>query len=221
MKASASKAALLLKCGYSFRDDVEWPKEKTSAAAQRGTHVHKLIADFVNKRVVPDFEVNDWVFRRAMQGISAAKVHAGARAEITYAMGDPGSAMLGSDVLRESYPTDFFCGTADLIWEEDAGLHIRDWKTGSPSDADEWQLRALAAMVHVASDKPVISAKSVYLTDGAPRFGDNVLEETDPMDDAATLRKHLKMVPTSEPSPGHWCKSMWCKVRTTCPAINP
>ncbi len=219
MKASASKAALLMKCQYSFRDDVESPKEKPSPQAARGTLVHKLIADFVNFRHYPSFDHPEWILRRAIQGIDAAKVQPTPQAEVTYAIGQDDAKVIGSNVARDTYPPDMFCGTADLIWEDDAGIHIRDWKTGSPGDSEEWQLRALAAMAHAATGKPVASGKAVYLTDVAPRFGDDVLKGTDPKEDLVTLRRHLAIVPKSAPVPGYHCAAMWCTLRKVCPAV--
>lgn len=221
MRASASKTGLLLRCQYWARDDVKLPPDKPSAAAKCGTKVHALIAAFVNQHKYPDIDndPDDWAMRRALDGIKLVKMHHGASAEITYAMHPTeGTIPLGADVARDEYPPVAFCGTADIIWADDAEIaSIRDWKTGSPSDAEEWQLRALAAMATECGEA-VRDAKAIYLTDGGPRFSRDYIEGTDPKEDAATIRRHLAMIPESAPNPGHWCKSYWCGLRSVCPA---
>lgn len=220
MKASASKSALLLHCAYWARDDVEWPKEKPSKAAARGTEVHGHIAAYVNRGIIPSFDTDDWVMRRAWLGIRRVKVEPvrSMVAEASYAMNIAGgSRFLGHEISRDVYPIESFCGTVDLIIKPHEHVGILDWKTGSPSDGDEWQLRTLAAIVTEIGVN-VGSARAAYLTEDNIKYGPNVLEGTNPLEDAETIRKRLRMIPDSKPEPGYWCKSLYCSIRTTCPA---
>ncbi len=219
MRASASKTALLLSpCKYWAREDVPLPPEKKSAAASFGTKVHALIAEFIVNNKQPSFELADRVLNRALQGISIARLHGGSRAEMAFATRDVGTKLLGEMIPRDAYPPDAFCGTADFIFQDEVGWHLRDWKTGQQGDGEAWQLRALAAMSYESGTK-MVDAKAIYLTDTAPRFGENVLEGTDPVEDAATIRKHLRLIPESAPQPGTHCKALWCQLRTTCKAV--
>lgn len=195
-------------CQYWAREDVQWPKEKPSAAAARGTRVHEMIAT-----ASPDFDTDDWALRRVVQALGIVKVHAGGKHELTLAMDADGTRVVGSLIGRDQYPTDAFCGTIDYIFPNGDGTWtIYDWKTGSPSDNEEGQLRALSTMATEAG-MPVSSAKAVYLTDGLPRFGQSFIEPID-------IRKSLVQVDSSEPVPGTHCSGCYCPMRKTCPALT-
>lgn len=217
MKASASKTALLLKCQYWARDDVPWSKEKPSKASARGTEVHRVIAESVNSDVVPDFETHPWILKRALMGIRQTRIWGNVQSELGFSMNYETTIPLGITLYR-SYPEESFCGTADVLFLDNGGHHIRDWKTGSPSDSEEWQLRALTAMATEAGHR-VVDAKAVYLTEEGIRYGQDVLYGTDPKEDAATIRKHLVMVKDADPNPGSHCRDLWCPIRKEgCPA---
>ena len=134
-------------CPASAGMEAMCPEEGGSAAAERGTAIHRALADWLGwcladsrRPSFPD-DADAQMTCEAIMEFAEGIVRGGVppyelRAEMRLQLRDT-----FGEVLTE--------GTADLVWQDTEGLwHVADWKTGRtpvPEAASNWQASAYAA----------------------------------------------------------------------------
>lgn len=132
----------------------------------------------------------------------------------------------GESTGRDAGRVAAFAGTIDLLWREDDGVHILDWKTGAHPvhfGADDPQMRAYAYLVF--ADIPAV--ETVWAHRCFVRFEDGWREEPLRFDRIEAAGLWNEIVERAErfqaaeesgvwpPSPCQDCA--WCFIRDDCP----
>ena len=217
MRISASKAALLERCGYSFRDDAPQDPDRPSPAAERGVRIHSALEEYVRDGVIPAEGEDADIVKNVAEWL---KQHDGSAQLVEVAFGydhatDKAKVL---EVEGRNYPKDLLCGRADLVLVETRT--IVDWKSGSADHAGA-QLRTLGLMAARAYgwDTVTVLALEVRQSEVQERCR-QTLDAFDLDVVAGELAERLAAVPTAEPTPGSWCSDLYCNSRIGCPLGN-
>ena len=220
MRATMSRAALLLQCQWWAQYCVRWD-EDGSDAAQADTNNHAEL-----ERAVRGEAAADWAQAAVLD------VPNDARAEVKLAW-DPravrSKVLSGGPRDYSGADTGDFCGTADLTWTEGRTLVVRDWKTGERARentepaGDNAQLGALALALNEekCADLDFVRVEIGFVSPTSPLEVDahtlTVAELWSRWRDRFT--DALSAVYNDpEPTPGAGCK--WCPARNSCPVAT-
>lgn len=236
MRPTASSAALLHACAYSFRPDVALPVEPPSDAATRGTVFGSLAEGYINGSssvgptakaidLPPDEELAlSHMWEHALAWLKA-NARAGWVAERAFAY-DPATDV-GRELPRIEH-RDYsgatpgeVCGTADLVWIDGESVVIADWKTTSPGAPEvdataqlEW-LALFAARAWGYDSARIVTLKvtevGVEVIEGEPldMFGLAAIAER--------IAADVARIPGAETHGGDHCRGRYCKALTSCP----
>lgn len=226
MSITASKAALVAECGYSFREGTPCVDERGRAAIN-GDRFHKAIASYIQSGVRP-VETGrplKWLEDRLDHAI--AKVDAlkasDWKVEMAFAY-DPATGagrVLGYDLGRKYAEAGLLpheiAGSADLVWMSGETVVVVDHKTGRSITDSVWpQMSWLCVMAARALGAWAARAVIWHATD----YG--IIEYEQHYDDVALariadgMRVNIAAVPDSWPTPGEWCSSLYCNAREAC-----
>lgn len=227
MRVTASKAALLMQCGYFAREGVEWAESSASDDASFGKQVHSMCEALITGQhfMAPTEDRMILVWSGAARWIEANR-KAFWLAEVAFAW-DPdkdtarqlpkGEHRDYSDVKPHE-----LAGTADVAWydlEADAAV-IWDFKTGHDVSYAWPQLKTLGLMAARAFGAATAVVHCVKLTEAGAEEESLALDAFQLAVVAGQLSGLLAEVATAEPSPGEHCTSMYCPARAACPATT-
>lgn len=208
MRASASKAALLVECQHWARSGAEW-YDPVGQSAQDGTAVHKLIEDDILSGSEAT-QASSYVSRMAT---GSAKV----LVEQAFGLDPATSDATVLSVEGRNYPEDLLCGTADVVIVYDDKVLVLDWKSGRPKYSHNEQCKLLASMAAVALGKGRAEFAAVYVGfAGEIRFEPVIHTVDDPV---AVLTKYAAIASTIElstPWPGYHCGELYCPHAAYC-----
>lgn len=227
---TASAVGLAVRCSYAWSHQAPpWPREPFSAAAEQGNAVHAMAEAIAEGRApapspaIADFEAP---LREAIAELTGGKSEVITEQPMALEVAT-GRARLLPKGGHRSYGNaraGELVGTADLI-ALNGTVAVSDFKTGRGARAshvsESWQMRTLALMARRIYDRPVEVAH-IHLEPNDYRIERHRVEEWDHYGDEAELRRVVVELEggTSVPRPGPWCTSMYCKLRTVCPATR-
>lgn len=226
MRATGSKAGLLLECQWWANALAEW-FDSTSDAADRGNRFHRAIAVYVKtgQAPLPLEEDIAQLYDAAQCWVDAHGGPSDFGAEVGFAW-DPvtDTAKMLAEVDRDysGAPAGHFCATADLIRVDTKAKtgYVGDWKTGDGSKAAP-QLRTLALMVARTFGLETVHVEALEVGwDGVRSVCREELDEFALAAHAGALAEALADVPTAKPQPGPHCGDLYCPARATCPAVT-
>lgn len=240
MRPTASGAALLHACAYSFRDDVQLPPSPTSAEAKRGTIFGMLAEQKVNGGLPVALSeklatLGEEEGRKlvAMWGHGSAWLDAhmrpgwGAERAFVY---DP-----ERDEAREipriehrdysaAKPSEIVAGTADLVWIDGDAVCVADWKTasdGAPDVDAREQLEWLALMACRTWGYDAARIVTLKVTEhGIEALEGEVLDLFGLAAVAERIAADVARIPSAEPVPGPHCTGRYCRAVSVCPATT-
>ncbi len=223
---SASKAALVARCGYSFRGDLPCVDERGRSAIN-GDRFHKAIASYIQTGVRPveTGRTLKWLEDRldhATAWVDARK-DSGWKVEMAFAY-DPQtgeSRILGYDISRKYEEHGLLPheigGSADLVWMSGSTVVVVDHKTGRAISDSVWpQMEWLCVMAARALGAWGARAVVWHATD----YG--IVEYVKSYDDlqlwriAEQMRIDIAAVADSWPTPGLHCDALYCSARAAC-----
>lgn len=222
---SASKAALLGACAYSFRDSTIIVDSKGRAAVQ-GDEFHREIAPIVETLTgeIPA-KATKWLERRMIQGTAwVAKNHvAGWRTEVAYAYNPTTGEgrILGYNIGREyekhGLKPGELAGSADIAVLSGETVIVWDWKTGRTIGAGaqaqlEW-LGLFAARATGAWHAKVIA---LHVTETGVIETEWFLDDVALWRVAEQLRIDVNAIEDAWPQPGSHCDNCYCGARANC-----
>lgn len=228
IRVTASKTALLQRCGWWARPGAHWDPVEPSEDGDRGRRGHAALAEYargVDPVVEPDLVAavehgKRWIFERIVDGL-----HDGHDVEQAFGW-DPvaDEAVTYDGVADRAYPEDgLFHGTPDLVLWGDTYAIVPDWKFGAMVSDDGPQLRTLAMMVHRWARRrghPLerVTVMALEVSDSGVK--ETHREELTPFElDAVAydLAEDIERIPTAEPRPGPHCSDLSCPARLSCP----
>lgn len=223
LRVTASKAGLLAHCQWWATAHAEWANT-TSAAADRGTRFHRVIAEYVTTGQLPLTIGEDLALL-----FDSAKVWVDSygrdllRAEVMLAW-DPASDVAEYIPGAErDYQAGVgrFCGTADLI-AVNRNLrtgYVGDWATGDGTGKGP-QLRTLAMMLARAEGLDSVTVEALEVSSsGVTHVCRETLDSFALAAVAGELAENIGAIPGAEPEPGPHCGDLYCPARATCPAV--
>ncbi len=224
MRVTGSKSNLLAECQWFARPEAEWVYT-SSAAAERGTAFHTLIANYIATGIAPTGMTDDLgaLFAAAKKWVDDyGRDHL--RPEVKFAW-DP-----ATDTAREltGAERDYaearggFAATGDLLAISKATRtgYLGDWKTGDGSGATA-QLRALGLMLARTHDLDTVTVEALEVTAaGVVSVCRETLDAFALATIAGELAEYIAAIPSAEPTPGAHCSEMYCPARTTCPVTR-
>lgn len=245
MRCSASKAALLSKCAYAFRDDVAWTNERGRSAIN-GDRFHRAIAPYVDtgKRHEYGSEVKAiktkdgatayvLVAERPLKWLDDRLEHAyawcdrhrvpGWRAEVAYAY-DPLTGegrVLGYDIGREyekhgKLPNEI-AGSADIASFDDTTVTVWDWKTGRAIPVTVWsQMEWLSLFAARATGATRAIARVLHVTDYGIHITEQTYDNNDLLGIATRIQRDIESIADAWPTPSAACDSLYCPARAGC-----
>jgi hypothetical protein len=238
---TASSAALVRACGYSFRADVEVPPSAPTGEQMRGTRFGLLVEHRINvSSVGPSLD-------RIGEGLSPeesarlgrmwkhalvwleANMRAGWVAERAFAY-DP-SADAARELPRLEHrdysactPDETVAGTADIVAIDGDVVVIYDWKStvdGAPEVDATAQLEWLALFAARAWGYDAARIVTLKVTEDGVFPSEPI--ELDLFALAAIAERiaaDVAAIPSAEPVPGDWCKGRYCKAISVCPETS-
>ena len=224
-RLSMSKIGLAYRCSYGFRNDVQAPPRMVGRAARVGSAVHAIVESIVNKTLLDDTKHDADILAEAfaiaegpLAGFVASRPWT--ICEVGYRYDSERDACergprRGEDGY-DDVPMHVMHGTVDLVHIEGDEALVVDLKTGKPPE-DAEQLYAQAVAISRAYG--VKSARVQYaraLKTKLEILNDEALD-ADRLDaEAGRQARLLRVLPSSEPSPGAHC---WkCDAWQSCPA---
>lgn len=226
MRASASKAALLAKCAYAFREGTPWLEDRGRAAIN-GDRFHRAIASYITTGVRPveTGRTLKWLEERLDHAIEwcTQNVPAGARVEVAYAY-DPQTGVgriLGYDIGREyekhgKLPHEL-AGSADIAWMSGDYVVISDWKTGRAITDAVWpQMEWLCVMAARAMGAWGATAQVLHATDYGIVMTQRTYDDVALWRIAEQLRIDVDAIEDAWPAAGDHCDTCYCPARAGC-----
>lgn len=238
-RVTASSAALVHACGWSFRDDVACPPGATSGAATRGTIFGLLAEQKVNgglpvKLAEMLASLDEAEGRRlvAMWEHASSWLDVGMRpgwvAERAFAYD------LATNVGRELPRLEHrdysdakrgeVCGTADLVWIDGDSVVVADWKTtsdGAPEIDATAQLGWLALFAARAWGYDQARIMTLKVTEaGVTPIEGEPLDMFDLALIAEQIVADVSRIPGAEPMSGDHCRARYCKAIAICPETS-
>jgi hypothetical protein len=237
---TASSAALVHACGYSFRSDVELPPSAKSDESRRGDAFGLLAEQWVNGGHAPLLselvaKLSDEEGHRlvAMWGHAKtwlqAHVRPGWVAERAFAY-DP-TADAARELPRLEHrdysactPSETVAGTADLVAIDGDCVVVRDWKStvnGAPEVDASAQLEWLALFAARAWGYDAARIVKLKVTEDGVFPSEPI--ELDLFALAAIAERiaaDVAAIPSAEPVPGDHCTGRYCRAVSVCPATT-
>ncbi len=228
MQASASRANLLMRCGYWCRPDVEGPPNESGPGARYGIAVHSLTESLsTGERAEVDVAPEDSL--RAQDDADALytwhathiggekyheqKVAFNTRTRTARVLLEPAARDYSGCVAGE------FPGTADLIAVKGDAVCVVDYKTGhTPWEIykDQLNFLGLAAARIYGVQRAVCVVLKVSEGECYPHHWSLDAEALQAFEDRFVTA--FERVAGSEPTPGDHCTSLYCPIAGTCPA---
>lgn len=226
-RVSASKVHLLQYCQAFAQPEMVW-EERTTDLGDRGTRLHKLLADYA-RGLVPT---------KVDEDIAAAFAHARKWLDELKATVGEGRLLIEASFAWDpdadaaehiGYDRDYskangrVTGTADLVLVvtvdgKAIAAMVWDWKSGTGWGAGP-QLRQLAVMVARTFDVEQVTVAALELTDdGVTEVVREDLDSFGLSAAAGEVADLLSQVDGAEPTPGAHCGELYCPARLTCPA---
>jgi hypothetical protein len=238
---TASSAALVHVCAYSFRADVAptLPVEAPSERRNGGMALGLLSEAFVNGGNAGAREALAKLSEEELSRVSAmwhhlqawyeAHLPKGASAEraFVYSPAFDQAREIDRKAHRDyssATPTEVVAGTADLVWidADCETVVVADIKTtveGAPEVDATAQLEWLALMAARAYGFDAARTITLKVTEGGVEAIDHGVHDMFALADiAARLVADVAAIPSAEPKPGGHCMARYCKARLVCPA---
>jgi hypothetical protein len=229
VRLTASKRSLFARCQFWARPGVPWD-ENSSAHAEAGTSAHEGFAAHHDETAATLGESARRKVEAAKPLIDALKAHAAESwAEMAFAW-DPATdtgRVLGVGLARAvAYAKardDEMTGTADIVVRRhDGSLGVRDFKNRVPgrtvdaaAQLDTLGLFAARALgAHVVDTGTLLSDE-----EGVVEVPGRTLTDLDLDMEASSLQDAVAQIAFDpEPTPGPWCKGLYCPAAAQCPA---
>jgi Protein of unknown function (DUF2800) len=236
VRVTASSAALLHACAYSFRDDVECPTEAPKAYRDRGVVFGLLAEQWVNGGPTPEISeaiaaMGDEEGRKltAMWAHARAWLEANCRpgwvAERAFAYSPADD--VGRELPRLSH-RDYsdagpgeVCGTADLVWLDGDTICVGDWKSTSDGAPDvdareqlEW-LALFAARAYGLDSARIVTLR--VTAGGVTAIEGEALDMFGLAAVAERIAANVARIPGAEAIQGDHCNGRYCKAILVCP----
>lgn len=227
MRVTASKVGLLGHCAWSFRPEVEWTTT-TSAAADRGSRFHALIATYVatGQYSLPVDEDIAEMFVSAIAWVDHFD-RLKLKAEVAFAW-DPVSdtaEVIGENIGRAYGPWQakgLVCMSADLVAVSQATKvgYVADWSTGDASGKGP-QLRCIALALARAFQLESVTVEGLEVSaSGVRHICTETLDAFALSAVAGEMAEGISAIAASVPTPGEWCGKLYCGARVSCPAAD-
>ncbi len=244
---SASKFDLIRNCRYWARPDVTHGADRGSHESRRGDEVHAAINAHVRRELIvePTTAEGRAMWQHARAWLARREMSLEAEEPFVF---DPSSgiAVMLSPFLEEigaqgqrayAEPTTwakiveaFHLGpnaipmTLDLIESDGESATIYDWTTtswagGATDKRAQLSLNALA-LAHAWNLDEVRIVRLVLTVDGLQEDDLGTLEEFDFAQLEGEIAGLLAAIPGSAPTPGTWCRELYCPDRETCPVTQ-
>jgi hypothetical protein len=235
--------ALARLCLYWTRDDVPWPDQTTSPAAEIGIWYHSVCSWTIctalgllpegtpipeppeclsdASELTPRDDANTLLAEldEPAGEIGRAEI----RTEVAYVYGPAGTRFVGFDVGRdygELAPGEI-PGTADVVvlWPGESLAIVVDWKSGQRVDSakENAQLALLALCVSEHHGVDTVEVQLRYADGWVDRHTYDAFALVDVKDQIDDIIRRAEPPETPEPKPGLHCSSRYCPIRATCP----
>lgn len=226
-RITASKAALVAECGYSFREGTPCVDERGRAAIN-GDLFHKAIASYIQTgaRLVETGRTLKWLEDRLDHATAWVDEHKapGWQVEMAFAY-DPHTGVgriLGYDIGRQYVDAGLrpneIAGSADLVWMIGETVVVIDHKTGRSITGSVWpQMQWLSVMASSATGAKVARAVIWHATDYGIVEYEQIYDRADLAFISHAMRVNIAAVPDSWPTPGPHCEALYCSARSACP----
>lgn len=227
-RVTMSSLALLSKCQYWAREDVERPAREATAAGEKGTDLHAYAESIIRGTHYDcdSFDPGDLQKARHIKAwletniIKSASVQVMPEVPIAWDPVTSQAHALLSDGQRDysSAGATWLCGTADCIVVTPLSVTVYDWKFGR-IDSAAAQLEMLAVTAAKLYDKPFASYCIVQVSEeGVQTVWGKVEQEIELVEDATRLR--LNLIKDAAPQPGGHCAGKYCPALAYCPAAE-
>jgi hypothetical protein len=246
VKLSASKMGLARLCLYWTRDDVPWPEETTSPAAEIGTWYHAVCAWTIGTALgllpegtpIPEppkclSDASELTPRDDANALLAELDEpageigrAEIRTEVAYVYSPHGTRFVGFDIGRDygALEPGEIPGTADVVvlWPGESLAIVVDWKSGQRVDSarENAQLALLALCVHEHHGVDTVEVQLRYADGYVDRHTYDAFGLVDVKDEIDALIFNASGASTNglpEPRPGLHCAARYCPICATCP----
>lgn len=228
MRVSASKAGLLPRCQYPFRDATPWDNTPPGRAAEYGQRFHDAIAGVVDPAVVPmAIKGTKWLLDRlnhATAWLDAQDFPTAPQAEVAFAYdwSTGTSRVIGKNIGRKyrqhGKTDDEIAGSADFVVREGGVVHVYDWKTGKAVTDSVWpQMEWLGLFAARAYGVESVVLRPLHVTDYG--IEDGMRRELDANDLRRVtegIRRDVGAIADAWPEPGEHCDGEWCPARGAC-----
>jgi hypothetical protein len=244
---SASKFALLRECRYWARADVPHGADRGSRESTRGTEVHAAIEAYVLGRAIPEPNTDEahamwrhahaWLAKRAPGSLAVEEPFVFDPATGTAVMLSPILEELGLSGARpyaepvawakiveaHRLGPDAIPMTLDLI-EDGEVATIYDWTTsgwagGATDKRAQLSLNALA-LARAWGVERVRIVRLLLTVEGLEETELAILDDFDFAQIEGEIASLLGAIAGSPPTPGLWCRELYCPDRETCPATK-
>lgn len=220
-----SKIGMAYHCAYGFREDVPSLPRLVGRAARVGSATHAIVDSVVNKTPLDDTAHDPAelaeafaIYEGPLTGFVASRpwtiCEHGYRYDSIADTAERGPRR-GEDGY-DDVPAHVLHGTVDLVHIEGDEALCVDLKTGKPpEDAEQLYAQAVAiSRAHRVKRVRVQYARA--LKTKLDILNDELLDEDRLDAEAGRQARLLRMLPTSQPTPGEWC---WkCDAWQSCPA---
>lgn len=235
MDASASRANLLLKCGFWARSDVANPPNESGPGAVYGIAVHAMLEASgtgleqlldtdpalaaLSEEDVARARVDAWALYTWHQShIGGEKYH---EQKIAFDHVTRTARVLQSTVPRDysECSPDELPGTADLIAVKPDAVCVLDYKTGhTPWEIYKEQLNTLGLAASKIYNRSRVVCIVLKVAEGECYPHHWVMEQHQLDEFEERLCTAIAGVPSAEPTPGAHCTGLYCPIAGTCPA---
>jgi len=210
-----------MRCAYPWSVTAPaWPGDTSSAAADRGSRIHRAIEARAKGTRAPAHDDDEG---DAAAHAASAITGPGWRHEVTIAY-DPTTDTAREIDAPELATEDEIVGTVDALRVVDGCVEIVDWKTGATArsiDPDRsqqlrWYSLAAARALGVERARPSIVALS---ESGYGTWHGRELDAFDLDEIRDELRDLLRRAPSALPVLGRHCRAHYCPIVASCPAV--
>ena len=238
-RLTASTLGRAVHCLHWAKETTELQPDRPGPRARIGTAVHfatertlqglsALFPDIAKRFELRPAEAREaeelfWAWDSWWNGPRGPGLRGLWQSEVAFALPPTGTAICLPQTKPRDYrgaPDGSIVGTADMIRVVDVVVEVRDIKTGQTAEeaAFSEQLRFLGAVAADAYGVPRASIWIDHVTESGVASSGHTLDATEighVLEDARAL---LRMIPTSEPVGGEWCR--YCP-SSHCPERRP
>jgi hypothetical protein len=226
---SASKLSLAARCAYPWTSGIKWPFEPDTKYASRGKAAHRLLemailgSPITVEGAATEFSCAsevEWLRECYVNGLAILERDdfEWRTTEEVFAYNPVTGTARKADDRFDKRDGEMVLIVDMVMGRADGGLTVRDWKGSRPSPTPAVEAEQTRICGYVAAKiygYDTVRVELAYLPTGYVNGGE--LDELDLVwVEEGNRALALGMPARTQPTPGPWCESEWCSLRTVC-----